>query len=92
MPLLPQNSEIYADSAHQCLYRYNFLIRYRPGAFADDQIPTATNLMEAMSRHFRPEFLGRLGPVGKDNADTGVAGSTGIHVGGDRHTRSASFC
>ena len=45
------------------LFTSNIGSDYIREAFADDQIPTATNLMEAMSRHFRPEFLGRLSGV-----------------------------
>ncbi|WP_392420362.1 AAA family ATPase [Capnocytophaga canis] len=43
-------------------------------SFADNKIPTSSELMEIMSRYFRPEFLGRLteivpfAPISKENA------------------------
>lgn len=42
--------------------------------FSEGQIPTTTELMESMSRHFRPEFLARLteivpfAPISEENA------------------------
>ncbi|WP_103070906.1 ATP-dependent Clp protease ATP-binding subunit [Aquimarina sediminis] len=42
-------------------------------SFSDGEIPKSTDLLEIMSRHFRPEFLGRLteivpfSPITKDN-------------------------
>jgi ATP-dependent Clp protease ATP-binding subunit ClpA len=42
------------------LFTSNIGSEYVAGQFAKKQIPTASQLMEIMSRHFRPEFLARL--------------------------------
>ena len=46
------------------LFTSNIGSEFIVNAFSEDQIPTSNQLTEIMSRHFRPEFLGRINELG----------------------------
>jgi ATP-dependent Clp protease ATP-binding subunit ClpA len=54
------------------IFTSNIGSKYIIDSFEKGEIPTSTNLMEIMSKHFRPEFLGRVdeiipfAPISKD--------------------------